>query len=180
MFAALPVCYRTDSCLIYANLYVPDASVWDIVLFSYTTKVVMLGYTAISLEIGDLPIVPANMRATTIFARMKHAVRTVKLSGRWKPKPGSGAELAYRLLRVNGLAMVVQICLATVTAMLFYAPAFFLNRLVEYLESDPERQYPGWGWVYCIGLFGVNAFNYMCTFLSFFFLCRYLMLIWGD
>ncbi len=31
-----------------------DASPWDIILFSYTTKVIMLGHTAESLEIGGL------------------------------------------------------------------------------------------------------------------------------
>ncbi|KAH9917206.1 uncharacterized protein B0H18DRAFT_1123798 [Fomitopsis serialis] len=38
----------------------------DTLLFSYTTEVVMLGNTAESLETGDLPIVPADMCATTM------------------------------------------------------------------------------------------------------------------
>lgn len=148
---------------------IADASVWDIMLFSYTTKVVMLGYTAASVEIGDLPIVPANMRATAIFARMKAATKHVKLRGRWRPKRGSGWELAYRLLRVNALAFSVQIALAAVSACLFYSPALFLKLLVAYLETDPERKATGWGWVYCAGLFTVNAICYLRT--SVFILC---------
>lgn len=135
----------------------------DIALFSYTTKVVMLGHKAVSLEIGDLPIAPANMRATTLFARMRAASKRIQLSGRWKPKPGSGWELIYRLLRLNSLAFLMEVVLAAISAGLFYAPAFFLQRLVAYLEKDPLRISPGWGWVYCAGLFFSNTANYLIT-----------------
>lgn len=47
------------------------SSVWGIMFFDYTTSVVMLGYTATSLEIADLPILPAYMRATWIYSRMR-------------------------------------------------------------------------------------------------------------
>lgn len=138
-----------------------DGSVWDNILFSYTTKVVMLGYTAESMEIGDLPIVPGNMRATTLFKRMKEATKKVKLSGKWKPQPGSGWELAYRLLVLNGQAFGIQICLAAVSACFFYAPAFFLQKLVLYLEEDFGRKNVAWGWVYCAGLFFMNVICFL-------------------
>jgi hypothetical protein len=38
----------------------------------------MLGYTAASLEIADLPILPASMRATTIFSKMRRLVFSPK------------------------------------------------------------------------------------------------------
>ncbi|TDL25136.1 multidrug resistance-associated ABC transporter [Rickenella mellea] len=142
---------------------ITDASVWDVLLFSYTTKVVLLGYRSESLEIADLPIVPGNMRATTIFARMKAASKRVKLRGRWKPKQGSGWELAYRLMRVNAVVFAVQISLAAVSACIFYAPAFFLRMLVKYLEDDPNREDTRWGWVFCAGLFFINAATYLVT-----------------
>ena len=137
---------------------VTGASVWDTLLFSYTTKVVMLGYTSESLEIGDLPIVPAGMRATLIYSTMRTAMRKFKLQiGRWTPKPGSGWELGYRLLRNNTGVLTLVISLAAVSAVFFYAPALFLQRVVAYLEVDPERKDRGWGWVYCAGLFFSNA-----------------------
>lgn len=40
------------------------ASPWSILFFSYSTKVILLGNTAASLEIGDLPILTVEMRAT--------------------------------------------------------------------------------------------------------------------
>ncbi|KAF7360576.1 Multidrug resistance-associated ABC transporter protein [Mycena venus] len=122
------------------------ASPWDILFFSYTTKVVMLGNTAESLDIGDLPIVPANMRSTFNYASMKSATRNIKLRlGSWKPTPGSGATLAYRLLRVNIWGLIAQFLLAATAAMLFYAPPFFLRMLLAYLESDPDRENTSWG-----------------------------------
>ncbi|KII87771.1 hypothetical protein PLICRDRAFT_92667 [Plicaturopsis crispa FD-325 SS-3] len=140
------------------------ASVWGILFFSYTTKVVMLGNNSISLEIGDLPIVPANMRAPVIYAKMKHALRTAKFKiGTWKPKTGSGWQLLYTLAWVNMHAFAAEVALSCVVACLFYSPAFFLQRLVLYLETDPERTDRSWGWVWVIGLFSVNAFMYLIT-----------------
>lgn len=131
---------------------------WDTLLFSYTTKVVMLGNVSESLEIGDLPIVPADMRATNIYANMRGALRRWKLKiGTWRPKHGSGWELGYRLVRVNWSLLSLVIILAAVAAVLFYVPALFLRRVVNYLEADPERENQRWGWVFCFGLFFSNA-----------------------
>ncbi|KZT70050.1 P-loop containing nucleoside triphosphate hydrolase protein [Daedalea quercina L-15889] len=143
---------------------VPGASVWDTLLFSYTTKVVMLGNTAESLEIGDLPIVPAEMRATTIFKNMRGALRRYHLRLRsWRPRPGSGWELGWQLLRVNTFSVLTVITLAMIVAVLFYTPHYFLQRVVYYLELDPERKDRSWGWVYCCGLFFANAITQLIT-----------------
>ena len=136
------------------------ASPWEVILFSYTTKVVMLGYTAESLEIGDLPIVPGSMRATSLFSRMKVALRRY----RWRSvTKGSGWQLAYQIIRVNGSMFIIQTALVVVSAVLFYTPAFFLRQFVHYLEGDPERKDPSWGWVYCAGLFALNAISFLVT-----------------
>ena len=136
-----------------------DASPWDIVLFSYTTKVVMLGYTAESLEIGDLPIVPANMRAAVVFAKMKVAIRKYTL--RRAPKPGSGWGLSYTLICANAQILVIQVFLTLVCALMFYAPYFFLQRLVASLEEDPGRTNLSWGWAYCFGLLMSHMISYL-------------------
>lgn len=52
---------------------------------------------------------------------------------------------------------MVQVALAAVTAMLFYTPAFFLRKVVQYLENDPQRKDTSWGWFYSIGLFVATA-----------------------
>ncbi|EKM77362.1 hypothetical protein AGABI1DRAFT_130448 [Agaricus bisporus var. burnettii JB137-S8] len=140
------------------------ASVWDILLFSYTTKVVMLGNTAETLNIGDLPIVPADMRATSNYAAMKRAIRGVGLRiGSWSPKPGSGWGLAYRLVKLNTVPLTAELLLASISAILFYTPAIFLQRLVAYLEVDSERTNIRWGWVHVFGLFMANAGTYLVT-----------------
>lgn len=141
-----------------------DASVWSYLLFNYTTKVVMLGYTSESLEIGDLPIVPGNMRATHLYASMRKAIRTVRWRLKcWKPKIGSGWQLGYQLLRVNVLPLMGLVILAMVSACLFYASPFFLKMVVSYLESDPERRDRSWGWFYVACMFLATSCTYLVT-----------------
>ena len=145
-----------------------DGSPWDILLFSYTTKVVWLGNLAESLEIGDLPIVTADMRATYNYARMKKALREINLRVfSWSPTPGSGWLLAYRLVRLNYVAFTAELLLAAVSAVLYYSPPFFLQKLVKYLEVDPQREQPGWGWVFVLGLFFANVVSFIGKSLSF-------------
>jgi hypothetical protein len=47
--------------------------------------------------------------------------------------------------------------LASVGAVLYYAPPFFLQKLVKYLETDPERSDRSWGWFYSFGMFATTA-----------------------
>ncbi|KAK0452262.1 hypothetical protein EV421DRAFT_888433 [Armillaria borealis] len=120
---------------------VTGASPWGTLFFSYSTKVIMLGNTATSLEISDLPIVPVGLRATFNYTRMKNAVRTINWKiGSWSPKPGSGWNLGYRLVRLNFMGLFVQFLLASVSACVYYVPPYFLQQLVAYLEVDHERQ----------------------------------------
>ncbi|THU79589.1 ATP-binding cassette transporter [Dendrothele bispora CBS 962.96] len=143
---------------------ISSASPWGYLYFTYTTKVVMLGNVAESLEIGDLPIVPANMRATVNFAKMKKTMQSVKLKfGNWRPQPGSGWQTAYHIAKLNKFVLAAQFLLAAVSACMFYVPAFFMRMLVVYLENDPNREQRGWGWVYAVGLFLSNIFVYMLT-----------------
>ena len=113
----------------------------------------MLGYTAESLEIGDLPIVSFDMRATHLFKRMRNAMKHIKpvIFG-WKPKPGSGWQVGIRLFKLNSFVILLEISLATFAAVLYYAPPFFLRHLVAYLETDPERLDRRWGIVFALGL----------------------------
>jgi hypothetical protein len=127
-------------------------------MFSYTTKVVWFGHGAETLDVGDLPIVPKDMRAAFNYARMRSGLRRFQLRiFSWKPQPGSGWGLMYTLARLNIGVLTVEAILAAISASLFYAPAFFLRRLIAYLETDPKRENTGWGWVYVFGLFTVNA-----------------------
>jgi hypothetical protein len=119
----------------------------------------MLGNTASSLEIGDLPIVPADMRSMTLFADMREAMRRIKLSSRWKPKPGSGWMTIWRLVVLNKVALAVEVSLAAISAMLFYTPALFLQRLVDFMERDTKDK--SWGLVYCFALFASNAIMFI-------------------
>ena len=142
------------------------ASPWDTLMFSYTTKVVWLGYVAQTLEIGDLPIVPSNMRASANYSAMRKAGRKYKLR-MFKPRIGSGWALAYRLLRLNSMEFLAEFLLATVSAVLFYAPALFLKQFISYLEADTGREHKDWGWVWVLGIFMSNAIGFLSALRSF-------------
>jgi hypothetical protein len=73
--------------------------------------------------------------------------------GSWRPKPGSGWALAYRLLRLNARDMAMLVFFAVLTSVLFYTPAMFLRKFLAYLEVDKARENTGWGWFYVIGFF---------------------------
>jgi hypothetical protein len=129
----------------------------------------MLGNTSESLEIGDLPLLSSDMRAPFIFNTMKHALRTIKLKiGNWRPKPGSGWDISWKLVRLNSRMLIIEILLAAFGAVLYYTPALFLRKLVAYLESDPERLNRGWGFFFCVGLFVTNAIMQLGVFPAFY------------
>lgn len=137
----------------------------------------MLGHMSASLEIGDLPIVPANMRATTNFQSMKTALRipinplSIPLSSSrlFSFRRGSGWELLCKLVRLNKWVLIYEITLAAVSAVLWYTPTFFLQKLVKYIEDDELREDRRWGWVFVAGLLG---FNIVCD------LGKFLILNW--
>ena len=131
----------------------------------------MLGYTSESLEIGDLPILAASMRGAVIYAHMRAATRRFRLQiASWRPTPGSGLELVYRLVRANARELAAVVVIALVAAGLFYAPAMFLRGIVRYLEVDPERESRAWGLVFCVGLFFSHAASQIREWLTLFFL----------
>ncbi|KAJ7113275.1 multidrug resistance-associated ABC transporter [Mycena crocata] len=142
------------------------ASPWSFLFFSYCTKVVLHPNSpgVESLEIGDLPILPVDMRATFHYAGMTRIVRTVALKiGGWRPSVGSGAALAYQLTRANRAGLVPLVLLSLLSGGCFYLPPFFMSRVLSYLESDPEREHTGWGLVWVLSLFVSNLFLFTVT-----------------
>ncbi|CAE6433200.1 unnamed protein product [Rhizoctonia solani] len=145
-----------------------QASVASILLFSYVTPIVMLGYHAASMEIRDLPILTAKLRAPYIYSTMRSIMKRIKLSHRWRGKPGSGYELLYQLIHANRATFLLQIILSASSAGLYYAPAWFLQQLVHFLEitrstDEPQEIDPAWGWMYCGGLLLSGVLVYLIT-----------------
>ncbi|KAJ6552953.1 multidrug resistance-associated ABC transporter [Mycena capillaripes] len=141
---------------------VTGASPWDVMFFSYSTKVVMLGNVAESLEIGDLPILSLDLRASFHYAAMKRTLRHVKLSlGSWRPQIGSGATLAYQISHVNHAGLVYLVILSFVAGSLFYIPPFFLSRVLNYLQNDPNREHAEWGMLWVVCFFASNLFLFL-------------------
>ena len=108
------------------------------------------------------------MRATYNYARMRKALREIKLKiFSWSPTPGTGWHLIWRIICLNYVIILVVLSLAAISAVLYYAPALFLRKFVQYLELDPNRENKGWGWVYVLGLFITNVLLFMRKFFFF-------------
>lgn len=119
----------------------------------------MLAHTASSFEIGDLPIVPGVLRSTYVYSSMRYALRRWKVRiGSRRPKPSSGWNVAYALLRLNGWWIFVVVTLSAMSGIFFYIPHWFLRCVVNYIESDSERKDRSWGLFYAFALFFSHNF----------------------
>ncbi|CCO29376.1 hypothetical protein BN14_03387 [Rhizoctonia solani AG-1 IB] len=99
---------------------------------------------------------------------MRSVMRRVKLARRWSGKPGSGYELLYQLVYANRGMFLLQIFLSATSAVLYYAPAWFLRELVKFLELTRSTEKPqdidrAWGWMYCGGLLLSGMLVYLIT-----------------
>lgn len=127
----------------------------------------MLGTSPVTIEISDLPILPADMRAATNFTKLQQIMNkaTSRLSA------GSGFNLAFHLIQANLLVFLEIQLLAIASAPLYYAPAFFIRRLLAHLEAEKENVKSSSGLVLALGLFCANVFLALGMFLgvTFFF-----------
>ncbi|KLO19366.1 ATP-binding cassette transporter [Schizopora paradoxa] len=138
------------------------ASPWDVMMFSFATRVIKFNYTDKSVQVGDLPIIPLSVRAGFLFTRMTSVIQRHKLRIlKWTPKRGSGWELGYQLVRANTSELWAIVGYTLVAVVLFYVPYFFVLRLVHSLEVDPSRSDRSWGWWYCFGLFMSRLLGYI-------------------
>lgn len=105
------------------------------ILFSWISPVLATGNRVISLSASDLPLLAANDRASTLWNRINGS------KGEGGPKWANA--LLWRLLVVNSRLFWWQSGLAFTNAFLYYLPAFFLQRLVMFLENSSTRESSG-------------------------------------
>lgn len=56
-----------------------------------------------------------------------------------------------------------MLSLAAVTAVLYYLPHYILQIFIVYLENDPSRSDPAWGWLLAFSLLIANASVFIIT-----------------
>lgn len=56
-----------------------------------------------------------------------------------------------------------MLSIAAVTAVLYYLPHYILQLFIVYLENDPGRSDPAWGWLLAFSLFIANASVFIIT-----------------
>ncbi|WVQ74986.1 hypothetical protein IAR50_004594 [Cryptococcus sp. DSM 104548] len=136
-----------------------QATVPEWLLFGYATGVIRKGYVSEGMDVWDLPIMPATLRALVQFQRM------TKAYGQRKARLGKmeGYNLLLVLAKVNYGLLIAQSVLATATAFGYYLPHYLLKLFINFLENDPTRSEPAWGWLLCFGLFTSNALIFIAS-----------------
>lgn len=148
-----------------------EASVLSMLMFNWVTPVITAGSSKVQMGLDDLPHLSASFRTVTLYKNFRKAARkSVERAISSKrptiandiegPRDGLGYaphwfnRLLWRLLVVNRWAFSLNCFLAFVTAILYYLPAFFLNRLLQFLEVENrvERRDKTMGYAYCFGL----------------------------
>ncbi|KAI8065793.1 P-loop containing nucleoside triphosphate hydrolase protein [Gongronella butleri] len=101
-------------------LSVHVSSIWSYLTFQYVAPFIEFAYNKQKLEEDDLLQLPPEFRARNLFY----------IFGRFRE-----SSLVYRLYRANRYAVIAQVLLVLVCSGLFYAPAFFINRLLTLIQD---------------------------------------------
>ncbi|GAA6021159.1 hypothetical protein JCM10207_008338 [Rhodosporidiobolus poonsookiae] len=126
-------------------------------LFGWITPVLRSAYRGRSdersLDESALPALPASERAVNVWEEVKQTERFMRKEN----VPKGWNALLWRIVRANRTLFIWQASLSVLNAGLYYLPAFFLQRVVAFLETRNERAAAGdtslqWGYVYCVGL----------------------------
>lgn len=63
----------------------------------------------------------------------------------------------------ESFADLTVLVLAAITAVMYYLPHYILQKFIVYLENDPSRSDPSWGWLLAFTLFVSNALVFVVT-----------------
>ncbi|GAN04018.1 multidrug resistance-associated ABC transporter [Mucor ambiguus] len=96
-------------------------SIWGILYMNWCTKVVqVVSDKKAQLSDKDLPTLTPSFRAHNLFYTLGSS---------------RGDNLILRLIKGNSGAMIMQVGLSFFASVLYYAPAFFMNRLLQFLQD---------------------------------------------
>ncbi|GAA5944109.1 uncharacterized protein JCM15063_005316 [Sporobolomyces koalae] len=144
---------------------ITSCSPLSFLFFGWLSPVLASGLVAAqkeeSLDEKYLPILSANDRAVNLWERIKGSAKLMDQA------PRGVNRLLWRVLIVNKRLFIIQTALACVNSVLYYLPAFFLQRIVHFLElreqvkipEDPDTEYTtrAWGYLFCAGLLASSA-----------------------
>jgi len=139
---------------------IASCSVFDFLFFGWVAPIVSEGYKKEQMDQNDLPYLTAEYRSSNLFKAISSSVAeaskgqsgVMKAVGR---APKWINPLLWRVIVINKHGFGLQIMLALLNSVLYYAPAFFLRKIVfflEHKESPDEQQSAAFGFAYCAGL----------------------------
>ncbi|KAH9811640.1 hypothetical protein DFH28DRAFT_433779 [Melampsora americana] len=134
-------------------------SVLDHLFFNWVSPVMKAGMKKASLEKSDLPHLSADFRSWNLYKKVidNIAQASQNQTGLMKhvgKSPQWMNPLLWRVIKINQTAFMTQAALALLNSVLYYAPAFFLRKIIEFLEHKDasETKSTAMGYTYCAGL----------------------------
>ncbi|KAF9525064.1 hypothetical protein CPB83DRAFT_897342 [Crepidotus variabilis] len=122
------------------------ASFLGILLFSYSTQVFLLGRSITKITLDKLPLLPARLRARFNFAELMHAMEFKA------PFSRKGLRLLYHLIKANLVYFLALQILCIITTFGHYAPIYFIQEFLAYLDCNPRNKNRALGWFYVGGI----------------------------
>ncbi|CAO3650101.1 unnamed protein product [Cunninghamella blakesleeana] len=96
------------------------ASIWAVLTFGWVAPLVKFAYKKKNLTDDDLPVLSLHYRCYYLFHHF----------GKYRH-----SKLVYRIYRANRFGFIMQIILTIIMALLHYAPAYFINKILNLIQN---------------------------------------------
>lgn len=103
---------------------VVTSSIFSLIIFSWVTPLLRRGWRTEPLEDTELWILPPHYRGWSLYNVFR---------------PYRNRSLLYRIYLTNRTAIISETILVVITASLYYAAPYFMNRLLAFIEDRANR-----------------------------------------
>ncbi|KAL7749460.1 Transporter of the ATP-binding cassette (ABC) [Sorochytrium milnesiophthora] len=139
------------------------ASYWQTITYSWLTPLMELGRRR-PLELLDCWSLPANLTTAVVTQSFQHA-QPKRQDAAGTPALSAGS-LAWQLVKFNLGMLIFQFTMIVLSALSAFATPFFLQRILQYLQSDSDRDSDSGLYrllAYMVAMFAINMFGAACT-----------------
>lgn len=111
----------------------------------YMTPIIFFAKRNGGLEGDDLPYLHPEMRAIAVFGMLRAQWSRFRAEGTKDGKPSTPLMLLKAILATGKSELTLLLSMLWISAMMFYAPAFSINRFVSVFERAEKEQRDGSG-----------------------------------
>ncbi|KAL7746446.1 Transporter of the ATP-binding cassette (ABC) [Sorochytrium milnesiophthora] len=139
------------------------ASFWQSITYSWLMPLMKLGHGR-PLELPDCWSLPINLTTAPATQSFQKA-QSKRQDHAGKPALSAGP-LAWQLVKFNLGSFILQLALVVVSALADFAKPYFLQRILQYLQSDSSSESDEGFYqllVYTLSMFAITMLGIVCT-----------------